>query len=171
MIYYPQYCYDCGCTFVSAERHARCWSCNSENTINCYAEKLKSNKPKVGYMKKVKFHHRNTAKSEVMKHIKELKAELNACHSNWVDAQKARKRLALQVDALQAEIKKLKASHGIQWNRLVYSPEKETDYFVIRKEAICKATFVQGNWYYDGCVINDVTHFAEINLPEKEGGK
>jgi len=49
------------------------------------------------------------------KQIEELKAELDACHSNWVDAQKARKRLALQVDDLQAEIKKLKgllkASH------------------------------------------------------------
>lgn len=38
-IYYPHYCYDCYCTYVSAKRHARCWSCNSENTINCFGQK------------------------------------------------------------------------------------------------------------------------------------
>ncbi len=38
-IYYPQYCYDCRCAFVSDKIHARCWSCNFKNTINCFREK------------------------------------------------------------------------------------------------------------------------------------
>jgi predicted Zn-ribbon and HTH transcriptional regulator len=38
MIFFPQYCFDCSCTFVSDRIHARCWHCNSENTINCYGE-------------------------------------------------------------------------------------------------------------------------------------
>ena len=38
-VYYPQYCFDCHCGFISKERFSRCWNCNSKNTINCYGEK------------------------------------------------------------------------------------------------------------------------------------
>lgn len=38
MIYYPQYCYDCGCSFVSESRHAQCWACGGSKTINCFSE-------------------------------------------------------------------------------------------------------------------------------------
>lgn len=38
MMFYPQYCYDCQCAFVSDKRHTRCWACNSRNTINCFRE-------------------------------------------------------------------------------------------------------------------------------------
>lgn len=41
MIFYPQHCYDCGCTYISEERHEKCRSCNSNNTINCFGEELK----------------------------------------------------------------------------------------------------------------------------------
>ena len=40
-IYYHHYCYDCYCWYVSDKRHARCWSCNSENTINTFREKYR----------------------------------------------------------------------------------------------------------------------------------
>lgn len=36
MIFYPHYCIDCGCLFVDKKKHARCWSCNSTNTVNGY---------------------------------------------------------------------------------------------------------------------------------------
>ena len=44
MIFYPQHCYDCLCCYVSKERHARCWSCNSDNTVNCYGEMYEDQK-------------------------------------------------------------------------------------------------------------------------------
>ena len=42
--YYPQYCFDCKCSYISKERHSKCWNCKSENTINCYEEKYKENR-------------------------------------------------------------------------------------------------------------------------------
>lgn len=38
LIFYPQYCLGCGCSFVSKTRHARCWSCNGTRTVNCFRE-------------------------------------------------------------------------------------------------------------------------------------
>jgi len=42
MIFYPQYCYACGCSYVSDKRHAICWSCGGKETINCYRERFGS---------------------------------------------------------------------------------------------------------------------------------
>jgi len=38
MIFFPQYCFDCQCAFISKTRHARCWACNGTNVINCFRE-------------------------------------------------------------------------------------------------------------------------------------
>jgi len=38
MIFYPHYCYDCQCAYVSDKRFAWCWSCHSWNVVNCYRE-------------------------------------------------------------------------------------------------------------------------------------
>ena len=38
MIFYPHYCYDCQCEYVSDKRFAWCWSCHSWNVVNCYRE-------------------------------------------------------------------------------------------------------------------------------------
>jgi len=48
LIFYPQHCYDCGCTYISEERHEKCWSCNSNNTVNCYGEELKADDRVIG---------------------------------------------------------------------------------------------------------------------------
>ena len=39
IISYPHHCYDCGCTYSSPKRLARCWSCNSNNVVNCFKER------------------------------------------------------------------------------------------------------------------------------------
>jgi hypothetical protein len=44
LVFYPQFCYDCGCTYVSDKRHARCWNCNATDTINCFRERYEENK-------------------------------------------------------------------------------------------------------------------------------
>ena len=38
MIFYPHYCHDCHCTYVSDKPLAWCWSCHSWNVVNCYGE-------------------------------------------------------------------------------------------------------------------------------------
>lgn len=40
--YYSQFCLDCACIFVSDKKHTRCWSCNSNNTINTFLERNKN---------------------------------------------------------------------------------------------------------------------------------
>ena len=48
MIFYPHYCHDCHCTYVSDKRLAWCWSCHSWNVVNCYGDtKAKINKKKL----------------------------------------------------------------------------------------------------------------------------
>jgi len=39
-IYYPQYYYNCHCSFVSKKRHSKCWNCQSNNTINYFNKNL-----------------------------------------------------------------------------------------------------------------------------------
>ena len=38
LVFYPQYCMDCLCSFVSRTVHSLCWSCGGVETINCYRE-------------------------------------------------------------------------------------------------------------------------------------
>jgi len=38
MTFYPQFCYNCGLSFVSKARHVKCYTCHSTQTINCFRE-------------------------------------------------------------------------------------------------------------------------------------
>jgi len=40
-LYYSHFCFTCHCCFVSDKRNARCWSCNSDDTINGFDERFK----------------------------------------------------------------------------------------------------------------------------------
>jgi len=56
MIFYPHYCYDCHCTYISDKRLDWCWACHSWNVINCCKETGKQTVPR----ETLKPKHRNT---------------------------------------------------------------------------------------------------------------